>query len=147
MIEPSAPGVSSFQASAGAQGRQFAAQCDMLLELNRFRLVGREVVSAIGVEIDQVAITPGGEPVWFEYKGSFQGSRPGLLRTDTLKKAIANGALVGTLAEHPPFVVLTSHLPEAGAGLSMLTAALASGILADVICVNTPAQVARLTAL
>ncbi len=148
MIEPAADATPpSFQAAAGAQGRQFAAQCDLLLEINRFRLVGRHVAADIGVEIDQVAIAPSGRRVWFEYKGSFQGSRPGLLRTDTLKKAIANGALVGTLAEHPPFVVLTSHLPEAGSGLSMLRAALAAGILADAICVNTPAHVARLTAL
>lgn len=137
----------SFQSAAGAQGRQFAAQCDMVLELGGYRLTGRLVVHEIGVEVDQAAVAPSGETVWFEYKGSFQGSRPGLLRTDTLKKAIANGALVGTLPEHPPFVVLTSHLPEGGAGRSMLDAALAAGILDDVICVNTPAHVARLTAL
>lgn len=140
-------GSASFQSAAGAQGRQFAAQCDMLLELNGFRLQGRLVATEIGVEIDQVATAPSGAAVWFEYKGSFQGSRPGLLRTDTLKKAIANGALVGTLREHPPFVVLTSHLPEGGARLSMLEAALGAGIFADVICVNTPAHVARLSGL
>ena len=41
----------------------------------------------------RILASPGGQVVWFEYKGSVQGTRPGLLRTDTLKKAIANGAL------------------------------------------------------
>jgi hypothetical protein len=140
-------GAASFQSAAGAQGRQFAAQCDMVLELSGFHLQGRLLATEIGVEIDQAAVAPSGATVWFEYKGSFQGSRPGLLRTDTLKKAIANGALVGTLPSHPPFVVLTSHVPEAGAGLSMMKAALDAGILADVVCVNTPAHVARLSEL
>jgi hypothetical protein len=137
----------SFQSASSLQGRQFAEQCDTLLGGCGFRLGGRVNLVEIGIEIDQEAVAPSGRTIWFEYKGSLQGPRPGLLRTDTLKKAIANGALLGAVENHPPFVVLTSHLPEAGAGLAMLDAAKALGFVHDVICVYRPGDAARLRAL
>src|SRR5947208_2742192 len=91
----------------------------LLLRTSGYEVGARVLVTAVGIEIDREAVSPSGRIVWFEYKGSVQGSRPGLLRTDTLKKAIANGALLKAMADRPPFVVLTSHLPEAGAGLAM----------------------------
>ena len=140
--------VYAFQAAAGEQGRQFAGQCDLLLRNCGFELGGtRILISQIGIEIDREAVSPSGETIWFEYKGSVQGARPGLLRTDTLKKAIANGALLASLEDHPPFVVLTSHLPEAGSGLAMLNTARALGYLRDVICIYRPADTARLKRL
>ena len=137
----------SFQAYGGQQGRQFAQQCDALLVSRGFALRDRLVVAEVGVEIDRVALAPSGRPVWFEYKGSVQGARPGLMRTDTLKKAVANGALLRHLAEHPPYIVLTSHCPATGSGRAMLDAALDLGYFADVICVYDPAQTVRLDRL
>ncbi len=64
------------------------------------------MLTEVGVEIDQEAVSPTGTVVWFEYKGSVQGNRPGLRRTDTLKKAIANGALLRALADRPTLVLL-----------------------------------------
>ena len=116
-----------FQSAASLQGRQFADQCDLLLRNSGYEVGSRVLVTAIGIEIDREAVSPAGRIIWFEYKGSVQGSRPGLLRTDTLKKAIANGALLKAREDRPPFVVLTSHLPEAGAGLAMLETAVALG--------------------
>ncbi|MCU1371862.1 MAG: hypothetical protein JWO77_3056 [Ilumatobacteraceae bacterium] len=135
---------SSFQASAGIQGRQFAEQCDTLLAHFGFELHGRRVLTEVGVEIDQEAVSPGGTTVWFEYKGSIQGKRPGLIRTDTLKKAVANGALLRSLADPAPYVVVTSHLPEAGSGAAMLDAALRLRYFADVVCLYDPKATARL---
>ncbi|MGH2720311.1 MAG: hypothetical protein ACRDJO_01740, partial [Actinomycetota bacterium] len=137
----------SFQSASSLQGRQFADQCDTLLSGSGFRLGGRVLIPEVGIEIDQEAVAPSGRTIWFEYKGSLQGSRPGLLRTDTLKKAIANGALLRAVEGHPPFVVLTSHVPEAGSGLAMLDAAKALGFVHDVICVYRPADATRLRAL
>jgi hypothetical protein len=134
----------SFQASAGIQGRQFAEQCDTLLAHFGFELKGRRVLTEVGVEIDQEAVSPSGTVVWFEYKGSIQGKRPGLIRTDTLKKAIANGALLRSLADPAPYVVVTSHLPEAGSGAAMLDAALRLRYFADVVCLYDPKATARL---
>lgn len=135
----------SFQASAGIQGRQFAEQCDTLLAHYGYELRGRRVLAEVGVEIDQEAVSPTGTTVWFEYKGSVQGNRPGLIRTDTLKKAIANGALLRSLADPAPYVVITSHLPDAGSGAAMLQAALELRYFADVICLYDPKATGRLT--
>ncbi len=134
----------SFQASAGIQGRQFAEQCDTLLAHLGFELRGRRVLPQVGVEIDQEAVSPTGAVVWFEYKGSIQGNRPGLRRTDTMKKAIANGALLRALDDPAPYVVITSHLPEAGSGAAMLATASELGYLADVVCLYDPASTVRL---
>jgi hypothetical protein len=139
--------VSEFQASAGIQGRMFAEQCDQLLRHYGYDLRGRLQLGELGVEIDQVATSPNGNTIWFEYKGSVQGNRPGLLRTDTLKKAIANGALLLADADRQPYVVLTSHCPEMGSGAAMLRNATALGYFADVICVYTPADTQRLRGL
>lgn len=136
--------VRSFQASSGIQGRQFADQCDTLLTHLGFSLRGRRVLAEVGVEIDQEATSPTGAVVWFEYKGSVQGHRPGLRRTDTLKKAIANGALLRALADPAPYVVITSHLPAAGSGAAMLDAALRLRYLADCVCLYDPRATTRL---
>ena len=134
----------SFQAAAGVQGRQFAEQCDTLLTPLGYTLRGRRVLTEVGVEIDQEAVSPSGRVVWFEYKGSVQGNRPGLRRTDTLKKAIANGALLRSLTDPAPYVVVTSHLPESGSGAAMLQAALRLRCFADVVCLYDPAATTRL---
>lgn len=139
--------MSDFQSLSGRQGRQFAEQCDTLLESSGYHLDGRLVLPGVGVEIDQQAVSPVGRRVWFEYKGSVQGSRPGLLRTDTLKKAVANGALLKGHEEAGLFVVLTSHLPDKGSGLAMLTTALRLRYLDDAICIYDPRQVQRLRLL
>ena len=136
--------MTSFQAYGTQQGRQFAEQCDGLLVSRGYTLQTNLVLPEVGVEIDRVAIAPSGRTVWFEYKGSVQGARPGLMRTDTLKKAIANGALLQRLVERPPYIVLTSHLPNSGAGLAMLETALELQYFDDVICVYDPTQTGRL---
>lgn len=139
--------MSDFQGSASRQGRQFADQCDELLRNYGFALAGRLLLSEVGVEIDRAATSPNGTELWLEYKGSIQGSRPGLLRTDTLKKAIANGALLQAVDPRRPYIVITSHLPDTGAGAAMLRTALAAGYLDDVICLYHPTDTARLRAL
>jgi hypothetical protein len=138
---------SGFQASANVQGRQFAEQCAVLLGGLGFNVGPRAVLGDVGVEIDCVATSPRGAEIWFEYKGSVQGRRPGLMRTDTLKKAIANGALLSAIPDHPSYIVLTSHLPDGGSGLAMLRTALELGYFADVVCIYDPRQTGRLTQL
>jgi len=133
-----------FQSAAGEQGRQFTEQCNTLLAGLGYELHGPVRLHEVGVEIDQHATSPNGARVWFEYKGSIQGSRPGLRRTDTLKKAIANGALLAGVDERVPYVVLTSHLPVDGSGLAMMNTALRLGLVDDIICVYDPTQTGRL---
>jgi hypothetical protein len=139
--------VTEFQSLAGRQGRQFSDQCDLVLESEGFALEGRVQLRDLGVEIDRVARTREGRVIWFEFKGSFRGSTPGMRRTDTMKKAIANGALLAAIPDHPPYVVLTSHVPDRGSALAMLDTASRLGYFTDVICVNDPEAVRRLRAL
>lgn len=139
--------MTDFQAAASRQGRQFAKQCDDALKGLGFKLHGRRRLTEIGVEIDQIGASPTGQELWFEYKGSLRGKTPGLLRTDTTKKAIANGALVRTLPEGRPFVVLTSHLPDRGFSKAMLETALAAGILEAAICIYSPGWEEELRAI
>jgi hypothetical protein len=136
-----------FQSAASWQGRQFAEQCDLVLQEHRFTLNSPLVFADLGVDVDRVATSRKGTTVWFEYKGSVRGRRPGLRRTDTLKKAIANGALLRALEARSPFVVLTSHLPERGSGLAMLETAKRLGYLTDVICIYDPHELSRLDLL
>ena len=136
-----------FQSAASWQGRQFAEQCDLVLQEHKFTLSTRLVLADLGIEVDRVATSQKGATVWFEYKGSVRGHRPGLRRTDTLKKAIANGALLHALADRAPLVVLTSHLPERGSGLAMLETAKRLGYFTDVICIYDPHELDRLDSL
>ncbi|MDQ6854340.1 MAG: hypothetical protein M3046_11740 [Actinomycetota bacterium] len=140
--------MTSFQSASSEQGRQFGEQCDSLLKHSGFDLLRTRVqLSDLGVEIDREARSPSGQIIWFEYKGSVQGSRPGLIRTDTMKKAIANGALLRAAQEHPPYVILASHLPKRGSGLAMLETARQLGYFHDLICIYDPSEAARLLQL
>lgn len=139
--------MTDFQAQAGRQGRRFADQCNDALKSVGFELQGSLRLPEIGVEIDQVATTQSGRRLWFEYKGSVRGKTPGLMRTDTTKKAIANAALTRTLSNARPFVVVTSHLPEKGYALAMLKTALTAGYFEAVICIYNPGWENQLRAL
>ena len=60
-------------------------------------------VPALGIEIDARMVSVNGVIYWAEFKGSWQGKIPGLRRTDTVKKALANAFLVATAPdEYPP---------------------------------------------
>lgn len=110
-----------FQASSTLQGSAFESLCNREFLVAGCELRGRIVLKSIGVEVDQVVVLPDGRTIWAEYKGSVNGDRPGLLRTDTMKKAIANGALIARCAE---YWVVTSHLPSSGASYAMMNQAL-----------------------
>jgi hypothetical protein len=128
--------------------RQFVAQCDLLLRATGFDLgPGPFVVPGTGVPVDREATSPSGRTIWFAYKGSLRGVRPGLRRTDAVKQAIAHGALLRDAEPRCPYVVLTSHVPGSGLGPAMLAVARRLGYVDHVICVFDPEGQARLRAL
>lgn len=130
----------NFQASAGAQGKRFDEQCRWLLADAGWTVSDRPmVVPDCGVEIDCVVSRPETGHAWVEFKGSWRGGRPGLLRTDTVKKAIVTGYLLRTGGYDVPYVVMTSHLPAANSsGDAMLRLAAEAGAVTAVVCVNSP---------
>jgi hypothetical protein len=137
--------MSDFQSSSSAQGSVFDGQCRLLLDRLGLKHSRPFVVPELGIEVDAAATTSDGDELWVEFKGSFLSERPGLRRTDTTKKAIANGALISTLDAPPPYLILTSHLPAVGSsGDSMLRVAMAAGFIDFVCCIYDPQDTARL---
>lgn len=134
-----------YQSLATSQGRAFERESVEALEAAGFRITdrGRPTLS---VEIDIVALNMAGILFYFSCKGSERGSRPGCIRTDTLRKAIAEGYLLYReqvtgpyTSPIVPLTVLTSHLPENGRGLEMLRL-LEPHILYDVITIDDTAK-------
>lgn len=118
--------MSDFQATSRKQGDAFEFRCNQELLRLGYRLSGRVKLSSVGVEIDQCAFRDD-EWLLIEFKGSENGNRPGLLRTDSMKKAIANGALLKGTEVSYPYWVITSHLPTCGQGKAMMGSALRLG--------------------
>jgi hypothetical protein len=133
----------NFQSAGVKQGARFAEDCLLVLEHNG----GLETVSPLripelGIEIDCHAYNDT-TSVYIEFKGSVQGRQPGLIRTDTTKKAIVNGALLLGYVDIP-YIIFTSHLPLPGSSSDhMLRRGLKLGYVTDVVCVNDPADLRR----
>lgn len=126
----------NFQQSSSEQGELFAKNCLLTLKLVGFDVVLTKFRTRdMRVEIDAVANNTQGIAVPFEFKGSFLGSRPGMLRSDTTKKAISTAFLFSldeaaqTMA---PLIVLTSHKPTKGSPAQWLSRVPRS-ILLDVL--------------
>jgi len=107
----------SFQHDAGAQGRKFEQAVETLFLIDGFIIKERRWKHPVcNVEIDHVVWRDDVGDVWVECKGSWLSAsgRNGLRRTDTLKKAIANAALLEMVEERRPYWLVTSHLPPIG---------------------------------
>lgn len=137
----------AFQARGVRQGRQFDEQCRLVLEDLGFEVCDRPfTVPELGVEFDAEITARDGRRLWCEFKGSWHGDRPGMRRTDTVKKALADALLAHVASRaYPPVLILTTHLPlPSTSGRRMLEVALACGAVADVVCINDPRDMRRL---
>ncbi len=128
----------TFQSEATRQGQVFEDQASAFLRSLGFSLQGSKKIDHVGCQIDQAAIGPNGKKVFFEFKGSYRGPRPGMRRTDTVKKGLLTGFLLQSVGDPTPYYILTSHLPLKGAALAMIQRAIESGAVAGVLEVNTP---------
>lgn len=129
--------VSKFQSAAVEQGAAFRDECLRALRLAGFEIVDTEVhLGDVGITLDAISTNKCDISMAWEFKGSLQGTRPGLIRTDTTRKMVGEAWLlsvadcVGLL---PPLFVMTSHKPTSGDSFSMLETALRNGLIADVI--------------
>ena len=125
-----------FQAESKKSGDLFE---DMVLEdLSRtgIKKIDKHVVlQDVGVEADFAYKDMVGRQFYIEAKGGESGGtkRPGARRTDNVKKAIANGALIK--AEYPDvnFVIYFSELPKHGSSShKMLKNAIKAGYVDSV---------------
>lgn len=124
MIDLRSP--NAHQRIAIEQGRRFHEECISALHYAGFEIPDQNfVIADVGIELDAITNNAHGISMPWEFKGSLQGTRPGLMRTDTLKKAIANGYLLQqweNACMFTPLLVMTTHLPKEGSGLAMSSA-------------------------
>lgn len=103
------------QAAASRQGAAFEQAVMTMLQIEGWQIVARRWRHPeVDVEIDLVAIDPHGQTWWIECKGSWESTRNGLERTDTVKKAIGSAAILILVDDRLPYMLITSHLPVIG---------------------------------
>jgi hypothetical protein len=126
----------NFQSESKKSGDKFE---DLVLEdLDRLKInkIKKHVIlKDIGVEADFAYKDITGVQFYIEAKGGEPGinKRPGAKRTDNVKKAIANGALIKASYPDAQFVVYFSDLPKHGSSsYKMLRKAIQAGYISAV---------------
>lgn len=132
----------NFQRRSSQMGKAFATTCELTLQSIGFALLGKKRIENAGIEIDQVVRNAEGHHLYFEFKGSYTPGRPGLERTDTLKKALCNAFLMEKLSIGP-YVLMTSHKPVPGLS-SDLMLRVAGNVVFDVISLHDVEDMKRL---
>lgn len=131
-----------FQRRAVETGRQFDAESRALLNDLGFRLRPALHLAHVGVRIDAVGGNRRGRDIFFQFIGGSVPPRPGLMRTDSAKKAICD-AFLATLCGCYPVVLITSAKPAIGSGSDRMIRA-AGCVIHDVFCTNEPSDIRRL---
>lgn len=125
-----------FQSESVLSGADFEDRVTIALhELEWFIADRNHVVPYTGAEVDMLCITPEFQSVYVECKGgkAGKGKRPGAQRTDSVKKAIANGALIKAVQPDARYVVYFSARPRSGSSSDiMLDNALKHGMIDEV---------------
>ncbi|MBA2283684.1 MAG: site-specific DNA-methyltransferase [Actinomycetota bacterium] len=105
-----------FQARATREGKAAQALAEHLLEATGFTVTGRNVrVPATGAVVNFEATgRDGRKRWWFDVSGAFASSRGGLLRTDTVWKALGRASVLRGSDKRAPLILLSSHLPRRG---------------------------------
>lgn len=134
-----------FQRRSTETGKTFRDQCNTHLKSLGFKLLGHKVIEDAGIEVDQVAVNTKGKEIYFEFKGGYEGDRPGLMRTDTTKKVLCNAFLMRECGLGP-FVVIASVKPEQGSSSDKMIRR-AGDVLFDLISLSDPADRKRLKQL
>lgn len=105
-----------FQKRASKVGEEFHQTAKFMLKANRWEILSEKWTHPeVGVSIDFIAVSPESGVTWYiDAKGSYDGVRPGCIRTDTLYKAIAVAVCLTQASDRKPVMLLTSHLPKSG---------------------------------
>ena len=129
----------NFQSTSKQTGMLFESLVEKHLKDSMKQIVHRNFkFSSIGIDVDFVA-TDGLVTEYIEAKGGLSGhkKRPGAQRTDSVKKAIANGALLKAVNPDAYFVVYFSAKPTPGSSSDMMIQnAINAGYVDDVRYIN-----------
>ena len=128
--------MSDFQSVSKKTGDEYEAIVEMDL-IDRGLTIHHKnfYVEGTGCEVDFVAGSPNSRLEYVEAKGGQRGlkKRPGAKRTDNVKKAIANAALIKALDPSIYYVVYFSSTPKPNSySDQMIKLALQKGILNEV---------------
>ena len=139
---------SNFQAESSKSGNEFEEavlnELSSLYDLDVQEIESNVTIPSIGIELDYILLTDEGLEVG-EAKGGRPGpkKRPGAERTDNVKKAICNGALLQSCLPGTRYVVYFSAPPKQGSSSeTMIMHALEAGFISEVrylnpyICLN-----------
>lgn len=134
----------TFQAKASLQGRLVhQAAWDVLCGAG-FELVAEHYeLSSLGVEVNLVVRDKLGEKWFCEVTGAYEGRRPGLLRTDTVRKIVGSAQLLARW-RFTPFLILTTHLPKPGSHGDRMLRATGPEAIFDVLVISEPRDWNRL---
>ena len=125
----------TFQSESKKSGDHFEDIVMSELETNGYQNIKKNVyIPEAGVEVDFLA-----DGHYIEAKGGYEGDkkRPGAKRTDSVKKAIANGALIKATIPNAHYLVYFSSRPIPGSSSDvMIRVALKHKIIDDVIYIE-----------
>jgi site-specific DNA-methyltransferase (adenine-specific) len=147
--EPAAPDTSeldfeeSFQARATKEGKAAQALAEQMLTEAGFTIVAKNSrVRGTGVTINFIATDADDVEWFFDVSGAFTSTRGGLLRTDTVWKALGRAHALAQAGKHR-IVFLSSHLPRKGSE-GDIALRNASDIVFDVIEMRSDADYEKL---
>lgn len=126
----------NFQAESKHSGDAFEDMVlhDLKVDINT-EITKNYSVPLTGCEVD-FAYKTKGKQIYVEAKGGFKGDhkRPGAKRTDNVKKAIANAALIKHFEPESKYVVYFSDMPKHGSSsYKMINTAIMAGFVDQVI--------------
>lgn len=133
-----------FQARASREGKVAQAIAKDLLDDAGFTITHTNSRQrGLGVTVNFIAVDADGVPWYFDVSGAFTTTRGGLLRTDTLWKALGRANVLFSNGR-TPIVFLTSHLPKSRSEGDAALRAVGPGVVFDAIEMLSDEQRARL---
>lgn len=134
----------SFQARSSREGRivrEFAQ--DALAEAGFSLTSAQFEIATTGVEVDVAADDRAGNRWYCEVTGAYGSRRPGLERTDTVRKLLGSGYLLADW-NIGPFLVITTDLPKPGSRGDIWLRHAGPRIVFDIIVLGQSADLRRL---
>jgi hypothetical protein len=132
----------NFQAESKISGDAFESDVYQDLVDREFDEIQSNVyIPGAGCEVDFIAVNNIWDRIeYVEAKGGLDGinKRPGAKRTDNVKKAIANGALIKSVRPEVYYVVYFSSTPSEGYAAEMINTALKYNLIDEVRYLTIP---------
>ncbi len=139
-----------FQSRSTKVGVAFRKDCQNLLESIGFTFIQKhERLDEFGISVELIYENKRGVALFFEVAGTDEeepaSDRPGLERTDTVKKIIAT-AFLAQRATGRPTIVLTSHIPNPNSSSGKMLNLSGRYVIYDVINIYSDAGIEKLKA-